>query len=171
MNHIDTIVEENTAGREFYPSGTMITPNLSAFISLFSQVEHLGRLGSFEDVEFVFDESRQYNESFKQIFKIHKDAEPYSLDFPNGNVMPFGFEALKDFRVAKSEDEVLLQASDLLVSSVYKYALDINAGRESTPEILDVARVLLKEDGEYPSIPKVVASKEFCDKLFDLPAA
>ena len=171
MKHIDIIVEENTAGREFYPSRTMITPNLSSFISLFSQVEHLGRLGGFEDVEFVFDESRQYNEAFKQIFRIHKDAEPYSIDFPNGNAMPFGFEALKEFRVAKSEDEELLQASDLLVSSVDKYALDIHAERASSPEIMEIASSLLKEDAEYPSIPKVVGSKSFWDKLFNLPAA
>lgn len=171
MKHIDIIVEENTAGRAFYPSGTMTTPNFSAFISLFSQVEHLGRLGGFEDVEFVFDESRQYNEAFKKIFKIHKDAEPYSIDFPNGNVMPFGFEALKEFRVAKSEDEVLLQASDLLVSSIYKYSLDLHTGKDSSPEIVEIARSLFTEDGEYPSIPKVVTSKKFCDKLFDLPAS
>ena len=134
-------------------------------ISLFSSIEYIARLGGLENVELVFDSSRQYDSAFQEIFEAFRDADPGVTNFPNGNQMFYGFEGLKDFRAANSKDEALIQAADLLVTSVYRYAMNVFTGKESDPEIMKVAQLMLHEEGQYPAIPKVVGSEEFANRL------
>ena len=166
LTNVDEIIAENSASRALLPRGVMATPNIGAFVSFFQFFEQLGRMSGVDSVEIIFDDSAQYGEAFRQLFEAMRDARnPATQRFTNGNELRFGLEIVREFRTAASIDEPLLQAADVLVSALCRYASDYCRGREPDPALVKAMEITMPEmDGER-RLHKFVGSPGFVDGL------
>ncbi|MFC1993500.1 DUF3800 domain-containing protein [Chloroflexota bacterium] len=167
-SHINAIIEHNRIGRAQYDSITMNTPNVASFHMFFQSIEHMGRLGKVPKITLVHDESPQFEKAFPRIFEESRD-DPRNYSFKEGphSVVYRGFESLQDFRFANSKKEPLLQAADVVVSAMHRYAMNVYKDVPNSSALTKIARVFLEEDDEKPSIIRTTLSDWFVDKLYD----
>lgn len=162
MSHVNNIIAENTASRRMLPRGVMATPNLSAFASWFSFFEQLGRMSEIDSVDIVFDDSAQYSEAFTKLFYSMRDPkENFVQRFPNGNELYGGFQILREFRTASSEEEPLIQAADVLVSALCRYAVDNCLGRQPDSAIVEAIGMTMPVIDGSRRLHKLVGSPKF----------
>ncbi len=168
--HINAIIEHHTTGRVYHDSITHNTPNVASFYMFFQFLEHIGRTAEIPKITLVHDESRQFSTAFPKIFEEFRDDSrndmfkdgPYELSY-----IYRGFKSLQDFKFAGSQDEPLLQAADVLVAAIYRYAVNVYRSTPNPAALTDIARVLLKEPTIEPVIIRYTVSQWFADKLSD----
>ncbi|TGK65304.1 DUF3800 domain-containing protein [Leptospira kanakyensis] len=91
--------------------------NGSIAISLFNQIEHMGRLVN-EDFTIIHDENAHYEGVFNLLFDSISDGEKKDYLLSNGGIMHSGYERLKKIHFAKSEESPWLQMADLLAGAI-----------------------------------------------------
>lgn len=105
------------------PARALGTVNLPVLASFFSLVESLARHYRMEDVEIFHDESKEFGPAYEWAFDLHKRAKPgMEIHLPNGRMMGFSFERVKSITMVRSRDSLLVQAADLLVHALARYA-------------------------------------------------
>lgn len=168
LPYIDEIIAHNTGGRVHFDTLTMNTPNVASFHMFFQSLEHIGRMANIPKITLVHDQSRQFTNAFPRIFnEARDDAGHYSFEEGAYSVIYRGFESLQDFMFANSKDEPLLQAADVLVSAMYRHAVNVYKGTPSPPGLLDIARLILTEPATVPVLIRYSVSQRFADKLYD----
>lgn len=133
----------------------------------FQYLEELGRMGNIKSISIVHDESRQFNTVFRKVFEAYRDVPsavikrgPFSNEY-------FGFESVKNLTFADSKREPLIQAADVLISAMYRFAVNIYRGNPNPIGLKDIARLLLEVPLRYPVIIRTVMCKRFLDNLYD----
>jgi hypothetical protein len=130
------VAEDELHTHGVLPSGGLATVNLPVFVSFLSLLESLARYYGMDPVHIVHDESREFEPAYQWAFKIHEGARPdVELHLPNSRMVVYGFECVKSIRMVKSHEQPLVQAADLLVSAMSRYARHIVEG-EKPPEWL-----------------------------------
>jgi len=167
MPYIDAIIEYNNEGKIYHDSITMNTPNVASFHMFFQFLEEIGREADIARITLVHDDSQQFREAFPRIFERFRDDDRKEV-FPEGprSRVHLGFESLKDFRFADSKDEPILQAADVLVSAMNRYAVNVYKDRPNPAALTDIARWLLTEPPEKLSIIRTSLSESFANRLY-----
>ena len=168
LPNIDTIVDYINTGRVHFDSITLNTPNVASFHMFFHSLEHIGRMAEIPKITLVHDESPQFSDAFRMIFEEFRDdnrndvfrAGTYGYIFR-------GFKSLKDFRFADSKNEPLLQAADVLVSAMHRYAVNVYKDAPNPAALTEIARLFLKEPPAKPAIIRTTVSEWFVNKLYD----
>jgi len=168
LPNIDTIVDYINTGRVHFDSITLNTPNVASFHMFFHSLEHIGREAKIPKITLVHDESPQFNDAFRMLFEEYRDDNRKDIikEGPLSYVYR-GFESLKDLRFADSKDELLLQAADVFISAIYRYAVNIYKDNPNPPALTEIARLFLKESPPYPVIIHTAASDWFVNKLYN----
>ncbi len=166
--NINAIIEYNNTGRVHFDSVTLNTPNVASFHMFFQSLEHMGRIAEIPKITIVHDESPQFVDAFPKIFEESRD-DNRNYVFKEGphSYVYRGFESLKEFRFADSKDEPLLQAADVLVSAMYRYAVNVYKDKPNPAALVEIARVLLTDPPAKPVIIRTSLSDWFGDKLYD----
>ena len=166
--YIDAIIDHNMTGRVHHDSITLNTPNVASFHMFFQSLEHMGRMAEIPKITLVHDDSRQFRDAFPWIFQELRDDNRNDVfkEGPHSYVYR-GFESLQEFRFADSIDEPLLQAADVLVSSMYRYVLNVHKDVPNTPTLTEIARLFLTEPSQYPTTIRTTLADWFANKLYD----
>jgi hypothetical protein len=166
--YINEIIEYNITGRVHHDSVTLDTPNVASFHMLFQSLEEIGRGAEIPKITLVHDESPQFSNAFPWIFEKYRDDSRKDVfkEGPRSYVF-HGFESLKGFRFADSKDEPLLQAADVIVSSMYHYALNVYRNKPNSATLTEIARLFLDVNNKMPIIMRTTLSNWFVDKLYD----
>ena len=168
LPNIDTIIDYINTGRVHFDSITLNTPNVASFHMFFHSVEHIGRMAEIPKITLVHDESPQFSDAFRMIFEEFRDDSRNEV-FREGpwSYVYRGFESLKDLKFADSKDEPLLQAADVFISAMYRYAVNIYKDNPNPTALTEIARLFLKEPPPYPVIIRTTTSDWFADKLHE----
>jgi hypothetical protein len=166
--YMDAIIEHHNEGRIYHDSITLNTPNVASFHMFFQFLEEIGRKAKIARITLVHDESPQFVEAFPRIFEQFRDDDS-NAEFKEGprSVVHLGFKSLKDFRFANSKNEPILQAADVLVSAMNRYAVNVYKDRPNPTVLTDIARWLLTEPPKKVSIIRTSLSESFADKLYN----
>lgn len=168
MPYINAIIEYNNEGRIYHDSITMNTPNVASFHMFFQFLEEIGREAEIARITLVHDDSPQFREAFPIIFEQFKDDDRDEVftEGPRSRVH-LGFRSLNNFRFADSKNEPILQAADVLISAINRYAVNVYKDKPNPAALTDIARWLLTEPPEKPSIIRTSLSESFVDKLYN----
>lgn len=167
----DKLINHHKTGRIHFDSVTMNTPNVASFHMFFQSLEYIGRLAKVPRIDLIHDESRQFAIAFPKIFKESRD-HPGHFAFYEGpyehSIVYRGFDTLKGFKFAKSKDEPLLQAADVLVSAVDRYATNVYKNLPSSPDLIKIAQFVFDhDDSSRRPVIRTSLSQRFADKLYD----
>lgn len=119
--------------------GTVNVPVLASFLSL---LESLSRYYAIQPVRIFHDESQEFAHGYQWAFNLHKGAKSnVELRLPNGRMIVFAFKCVESIVMVKSDECPLVQAADLLVSGLARYAKHVVNGQRPPgwlAETLDV---------------------------------
>ncbi len=170
MNYINAIIDYNMNGRLNHDSITLNTPNVASFHMFFQFLEHMGRMAEIPRITLVHDESPQFVRAFPRIFEESRDDGRNFSFKESPHILGYvyrGFESLKEFRFADSKDEPLLQAADVVVSAMHRYAVNTYKGISSPDSLTDIARIFLDVNNKEPITMRTSVSSWFADRLYD----
>lgn len=166
--YINAIIVHNMTGRVNHDSITLNTPNVASFHMFFQFLEHMGRMAEIPKITLVHDESPQFIEAFPRIFEESRDdTRSYSFKEGPNSYIYRGFESLKEFKFADSKDEPLLQAADVLVSAMHRYAVNVYKNVPNPAALTEIARLFLDVNNKKPISMRTTLSDWFADKLYD----
>ncbi len=166
LPYIDNLIKDNISDRSLLPANTMIAPNSSAFVRFFQYLEELGRMGNSGQISITHDNNEEFKEAFQNILAVYRDSEENVVHLAPRKNLYYGFKSVKYLRFADSKNEPLLQAADVLVSSIQRYALSVYYKDKRIPkELREITSYLLPEEGKYPRIMMLITSKRFGDQL------
>jgi hypothetical protein len=120
--------------------GTLNFPCLVSFLML---VEHLGRTGFVTTTKLVHDEHRVYQDGFKAIFDMHREAEDEIILVPHGDVPYSGIRHIPEFEIAQSDAQPLVQAADVLAGAVNHICKRLTRGEALTEAEHELGRLVL----------------------------
>jgi hypothetical protein len=134
----------------------------------FHSLEHIGRMANIPKITLVHDESLQFKDIFPWIFNQYRDDSKNDVfnEGPNSYIYS-GFRSLKEFRFANSKDEPLLQAADVVVSSMHRYALNVYRNKPNSLNLTEIARLFLDVNNQRPILMRSTLSNWFADKLYN----
>jgi hypothetical protein len=111
------------------PAGVVKSPNFFSFLGMLQMLENHYIGTGDRMVDIIFESSRQFDQSFEEFFGRLKNARKSVLYFKNKLPMHFGFEALENFITASPKNCILLQAVDLVTTSINKLMIKILNGQ------------------------------------------
>jgi hypothetical protein len=165
LPNIDNLIKDTQNDRSRMPAKTMIAPNSSAFFRFFQYLEELGRMGNSKKVSIIHDNNEEFKEAFNTILAVFRDSKKSVVHLAQWKNLYYGFESVKGLRFADSKDEPLLQAADIVVSSIQRYVLGVYKHQEIPVQIQEIASSLLPRPHGYPRIAMLIVSKELDDQL------
>lgn len=149
--------------------GTVNLPVLASFLSL---LESLGRYYRMQALHIFHDESKEFGHGYEWAFNTYRDARRgVEIHLPNGRMMVFSFECVKSMTMVSSDECLLVQAADLLVSGLGRYARCIATG-ERPPgwlaEALDltITAAVLPAYVDMGTIGELMGSPAFLTNMF-----
>jgi len=167
-SYVDEIIKYNKIGRVFHDSIRLNTPNAASFHMFFQFLEQTGRAAEIPTITLVHDMIPQFEGVFPSLFERFRDAQHGGVYKEGLNSYVFrGFRSLKHFTFADSKEEPLLQAADVVVSSMYRYALNVYNDKPSSSHLTEIARIFLDVNNGMPVIMRTSVSSRFADKLYD----
>ena len=75
----------------------------------------------------IFDSSREYNDAFQKLFLRMRDAKTRARMIVHYRELHFGFDHLKSFELQDSKDNLFLQVTDLLTTSINSFFRKVEA--------------------------------------------
>ncbi len=120
---LDRVAVDERAVNASLPSRALGTVNVPVLASFLSLLESLSRHYGMQPVRIYHDESQEFSRGYQWAFDLHKGAKSnVELRLSNGRTMVFAFECVESIVMVKSEECPLVQAADLLVSGLARYA-------------------------------------------------
>lgn len=157
-NHLDKILEEETYTAVGMEKKALKTLNLPVFVSFIQLIEKFSRATELKKVRMIHDEIAQFQRVFPEIFEMYsKSKNKESIIFSNGSEMVFSTIKLRQFEMGDSKIHPLIQAGDILSSTLNNYLMKVNNHKVIEPE--------LKEIGKF-IIGSILANEEFSGRGF-----
>lgn len=142
--------------------------NFPALSDMLMMIETLGRLGLIEPEKLVHDEIHAYQGGFEKIFELYKDAGEGVFVFPNGSNLLFPLQCLPKIEFAASHDNILIQAADILASSINYLAKCAMQSKPITELDVELSSLLFPALlSNMPRIAWCVGSDNFVQLLTD----
>jgi hypothetical protein len=140
--------------------------NMPALTSLLMMIEVLGRWGLVEVRKIVHDEHAKYDESYREIFEIHRNAGEGFYSLPNGANLVCPLKHIGGFEIAVSHENPFLPAADILAGAARTVFCKAHGGVEPTADEVRLSEFilppLLRPD---PKIAWLIASDQLLRKL------
>jgi hypothetical protein len=165
LPHVDAMIDELNAGRARLPPNTLEAPNLAAFHMFYQNLEELGRIGHVQRISIIHDDSPKYAGIMRAWLEAFRDTRKTVVRASPWRNIYFGLESVKGVVFADSKTEPLLQAADVLVSSMNRYATDVYKGERSPDRLIEIAQLLLSQLHQYPANVSMVTSRDMDNKL------
>ena len=124
-------------------------------------------MANFDNISIIHDQNKQFEGAFHLIFEAYRDVPPAILKRGPFSNEYFGFKSVKQLSFADSKKELLLQAADVLVSAVYRFAVNVYRGNPNPASLMDIAKLLLEVPLRYPVIIRTVMCKQYLDNLYE----
>lgn len=150
-------------------SGALQAPNTTIFVELLMRMENFYSILPESKVTLVFFSAKHFDQTFYDIFSLHKDSGPARIHFPGKTPLIYGFNAITDFRAEDTTTFPLLECADYLATgfrTVFELAL-----RPAKP--LKVNRAvgfflgLASQGLNYDSLLNLVISDELYREHYD----
>lgn len=140
-------------------------PGLSGMLMM---IEALGRFNLFELVKLVHDEIHAYQDGFQKAFDLLKNAQEGVFTFPNGSVLLFPLQCIPKLEFTASHDNSLIQAADILASSINYLAKCAVQSKSATDLDIELSSLLFPALlNDMPRIAWCVGSDDFFQLLAD----
>lgn len=154
LRHVDTIVEQETYGDTPGEHGNWAALNLPAFMHLLRNVDTaMDACGRYHVVHDRVDQ-------FEHLFTLNANkyrapgAKQVDYEFADGQLHRMLFRNLVSFTMADSENTPMLQAADVLASTVARVLREIVAGwsdpTDALKRLLMLTMPALYESGDIP---------------------
>lgn len=124
-DYLPSILEEETHSLNAYPNKALHTLNLPVFVNFIQMIERFAtqtqRCKSkhkITNLKLIHDETKQFQETYPEVFSLYKRAERTEFVLENGATIIMGFKHLNKFEMRKSVETPMIQAADLLASSI-----------------------------------------------------
>ncbi|MCK4626402.1 MAG: DUF3800 domain-containing protein [Phycisphaerae bacterium] len=142
------------------------TLNLPALTSFLMMIEMLGRWGLINVKKIVHDEQAQYEEGYKKIFEMHRNAGEGFYALPNDAKLVCPLKHIGGFEIAESDKNPLLPAADILAGVVRSVFCKANSDGTPTENEVHLSEfvlpALLISD---PKVGWLIASNQLLKKL------
>ncbi len=99
-------------------TGTLRSPNLTAFFEMVNRAEDHYRTIPHARVKILFDSSGQFDEAFAYLRELLANARDSELRFPDRPPIIFGHRAVAEFQVGDSKAHPLIRAADLFAAGI-----------------------------------------------------
>ena len=143
-NHLDKILEEETYTAIGMEKKALKTLNLPVFVSFIQLIEQFSRAIDFKKVRMIHDEVAQFQRVFPEIFEMYaKSKSKETLIFSNGAEMVFSTIKLRHFEMGDSKKHPLIQAGDILSSTLNSYLTKVNNHEGIEPELKDIGEFII----------------------------
>lgn len=140
-NHLHKILEEEIYTEHGMEKRAMKTINYTVFYSFIQLIELFSRNMNFKKVRMIHDEIAQFQRVFPEIFQLFSQSKSKEiLTFSNGTEIVFSTLKLKHFEMGDSKKHPLIQAGDILSSSLNNYLTKVNNNEDIEPELNDIGR-------------------------------
>jgi hypothetical protein len=159
------IVEAEIGGGEVIPGSAYPTLNMPAFLSFICTIEQVSRLAKIDEVSVLHDEAKEFCETYQWVFKAWRDGKRHDVYLSNGTIIPLGFQFLKHLNFADSATTPMIQASDLLSSSLFYLLTSIQRGYPIKPGLASLGKALLPATMVEPQVGGLIASKQMLRKI------
>lgn len=114
------------------------------FVSFIQLIELFSRNINFNKVRMVHDEIAQFKKVFPEIFQIYsKSKSKETLILSSGTEMVFSTLKLKHFEMGDSMKHPLIQAGDILSSTINNYLTKVNNNEVIEPELRDIGEFIV----------------------------
>jgi hypothetical protein len=166
LTNVDSIIEHHRLGREKHNLKILDSPNFGLFYMLFHSLEKIGREAEIPKITLVHDNSLGFEGVFNRIFYEYRD-DTRNEEFREGpwSQIFLGLRSLKDIKFADSKEEPLLQAADVLLSTLNRFAVNIYRDKPSSDVLKEIASMILNQQSQFPAITRIITSNWFYSKL------
>lgn len=163
--NIDNLINDNLDDRALLHGKKITALNLSAFVRYFQYLEELGRIGNSSRIYVTHDNIDEFNESFYKILEVYRDSDESVVHLSPQTNLFFGFKSVKELRCADSKSEPLLQAADVLVTSIQRFTVGMLKHRPIQSSLSEASNYFLPREGKYPRFMSLITSKQLLEKL------
>ena len=170
-NHLDKILEEETYTAVGMEKKALKTLNLPVFVSFIQLIEKFSRSTDLKKVRMIHDEIAQFQRVFPEIFEMYsKSKSKESIVFSNGSEMVFSTIKLRNFEMGDSKVHPLIQAGDILSSTLNNYLTKVNNHEVIEPELKGIGEfiigsILVNEEFNGRGFCDFIWSKELTGKV------
>ena len=167
----EQILDEILIGINSEEKSAMSTVNYTVFNSFINLVEQFGRKAGLKNIRFYHDNVAQFTNAFPTLFKLYKEnKDKGSISLLGGNEIVFSATTIKFFEMRDSQKNYLIQAADILSSTLNYYMTEKYMERELSASIKRMddfvkKTILLSSMDEYAPFTDYIASKKLINVL------
>jgi len=162
---ISEIVDAEINSEEGIPGHGFRTLNMPVFADFICRVEQISRLAKVDEVSVLHDNIPEFKETYDWLFELYKNARRIDIPLSNGTIIPLGFQYLKNFALADSTSSTLIQAADVLASTIFYFASSIYRDKSIKPDLINIVQILLPATITVPQFGGLIASRNMIHKL------
>jgi hypothetical protein len=152
LPHIDEIVNDLLEARQdpdWKHSDGLILPSLMGLLGDFDRAgDDFGAL----QASIIHDETREFSGLLLDAFSRAKSATSSEHRVNTGKSLRLGYSVLDDLRFARSHDEPLIQAADILASALRIFASGDDQGRQGHDRLWQLCSRVLTRAADSRSV-------------------
>lgn len=162
-SNLEGILEEETYTAIGLEKRALKTLNYPVFVSFLQLIEVFSRDAGLRKVRMIHDEVAQFKKVFPEIFQMYNtNKNPNSIILSNGCEMVFSTLKLRHFEMGDSKKHPLIQAGDLLSSTINYYITKILNKQDIDPELSSIGEFL----GGAILVNDQIPGRGFCDFIW-----
>lgn len=171
-SHLGKILEEETYTITGMEKKAMKTLNLPVFISFINLIEKFSRNIGFKKVRMIHDEVAQFQRVFPEVFEMYNKSESNeTLVLASGTEMVFSTLKLKQFEMGDSKRHALIQAGDILSSTLNNYFTKVSQDLAIDTELSSVGEfavgaLLVNSEFKGSGLCDLICSTTLKKKIF-----
>lgn len=165
INHLPQIIDAEVTSGHTIPGKGSNTINMPVFVSYMCNIELLSRYTGVNEVSIFHDNIPEFKETYEWAFKVYGDGPRVDIPLSNGTIIPLGFEFVKNFNTLDSYSSLLIQAADILASSIYSIFTYVYLDKPLTETKKKIGKLLLPATLMEPQCGTMITSSIMNGKL------
>ncbi|WLR50051.1 DUF3800 domain-containing protein [Bacillus tianshenii] len=158
--YMSEILEEETHTMNAMDRNALHTLNLPVFTSFVQMIESFSKYTGIKKIRMFHDEVAQFRKAYPETFQLYsQSANTEEFVLENGANIIFSIDKLSYFQMSDSKKNPLIQAADVLSSSLNAYCNKIVLGEEINSEFKRIGEFLVSSyivNDDFPG-------RGFCD--------
>jgi len=159
LNSLPAIIDAEVTSGHTIPGKGSNTLNMPVFASYICNIELLSRWTGVDEVTISHDNIPEFQETYDWLFRVYGNGDRVDIPLSNGTIIPIGFQYVKSFTMLDSASSLLIQAADILASSIYSIFSSMYLGKSLTPNQIKIGRILLPATIAEPQCGTMITSK------------
>lgn len=165
LGGLSEVIQGELESEKVIPGRGSRTLNMPAFYAFICTIEQVARIASVTEVSLIHDHIPEFQETLSWVFSLQKNATKADMFLSNGTLIPIGFEFLKNLRFADSRYMPMIQASDILASSLFSVASALIPEEPLKPNLVAIGQSLLPATLAQPQFGGLIASKKVISRM------